>query len=103
MLHFLQALPSEAGLGIVVLLSGLLAVLWARLRPPTLVWILALGTPFILARSLYWLPVWLGSHDADQYGAWELLDVVPWYIAGAITSSVVGLLIMRVGKSRTSG
>ena len=92
MLHFLQSLPSEAGLGIVVLLSALPAVLWAQLRPPMLAWILALVTPSIIARSLYWLPVWLGSHDADQYGGWELLDVVPWYIAGGLPLQLLSCL-----------
>ena len=102
MLHFLQSLSVESGAGIVVLVSALLAVLWAQLRSRTLVWILALGTPFIIARSLYWMAVWLGSDDVDQYGAWQWVAIVPWYCAGALASSAVVLLLRRVRKSQTS-
>src|SRR5258708_1356795 len=102
MLHFLQSLSIGAGAGIVALVSALLAVLWARFAPRILVWFLPRGTPFIIARSLYWLPVWMGSDDVDQYGAWQWIAIVPWYCAGSVASSVVVLLFQRVRKSRTS-
>jgi predicted membrane protein len=53
--------------------------------------------PFILASCLYWSPVWFGSNPSE-FSAWALVFVVPWFLAGAVPSAVI---VMILEKRRT--
>ena len=77
----------SGALGVVVA-SAILAFVWTRLRLTTLRWLLALSVPLVISYSLYWSPVWLGA-DSSEYSAWAPLFIVPWYVAGAVMSSLV--------------
>jgi len=82
----------------VAVLSALLTwVLFKRARGRE-VWLLPLAAPLVVSYSLYWLPVWMGSNDVDQYGAWALLFIIPWYLAGAGTSAYVVVLLRSLQK-----
>jgi hypothetical protein len=79
---------------VVAVVSALLAAVWTRLASGALTWILGLGAPLVIASSLYWLPVWLGA-SSSQYSTWAPLFIVPWYLAGATTSSLVIFFVIR--------
>ena len=57
-------------------------------------WILVVVVPFGLSYCLYWSPVWLGS-DPSEYGAWQVLCVGAWFLAGAVPS---GIIAATIGK-----
>ena len=77
-----------SGAGWVAGLSALLALVWFKLRPAVLGWLLAMLAPLCLAFALYWSPVWLGA-SAVELGDWAALFIVPWFGAGAIASLLV--------------
>jgi hypothetical protein len=93
MRHFVESLSIGSGAGIVAVLSALLTwALFKRARGRE-VWLLTFATPLVISFSLYWLPVWMGAGDVAQFGAWAVLFILPWYIAGAGTSVFVVLLL----------
>jgi hypothetical protein len=67
-------------MGVVWLLSFVL--------PLALRWVSVVIVPLTFAYSIYWLPVWLGA-DPSEYGAWAVLVVGTWFLAGSIPSAVV--------------
>ena len=77
----------------VVAVWFLCSVLPRALHP---LWVVVV--PFLLACSLYWLPVWLGA-DSSEYSAWVLLGVGAWFFAGFFPSAVL-VLILRKRSSR---
>jgi hypothetical protein len=54
----------------------------------------AVVVPFVLAYCLYWSPVWLGS-DSFEYGAWSVLFVGAWFLAGFFPSAMMVLALQR--------
>lgn len=94
MLDFVNSLSFESGALIVAGLSMLPAIGWGFLRKTRLKWTLALTVPYLFAHSLYWLPVWLGEHPSE-FSAWSVIFIVPWYLAGAISSALVAYLTGR--------
>jgi hypothetical protein len=62
------------------------------------VWIL--GVPFAIAYIFYWLPVWLGSDDVSQYGAWAFLGVGMLFRAGFFPSAFLALLLRKHRQRR---
>src|SRR5262249_49605360 len=57
------------------------------------VWILAV--PFAIAYMFYWLPVWLGSDDVSQYGAWAFLGIGMLFLAGFFPSAFLAVFLRR--------
>ena len=63
---------------------------------PRLRWLWAVIVPFALAYCLYWSPVWLDADKSEfnhallrsEYHTWQFI-IVPWFLAGAITSAAV--------------
>jgi len=84
---------------IVAIASGLFAWAWARIRRTGVAWLLVLGTPFVLAYSLYWSPVWFGA-DPLEFRAWAGVFIAPWYLAGAISSVAAYLVARRQHRNR---
>lgn len=93
-------------LGSGALLIGVLSmgVVWLlrSLLPKTLHWLSVVIVPFILAYCFYWSPVWLGS-DPSEYGAWSVLIVGTWFLAGFLPSAMVVLLIQKRRARMTRG
>jgi hypothetical protein len=58
-------------------------------------WLWVVVVPFLLAYSLYWSPVWVGSHDVAQYDAWQFLVVGAWFLSGAIPSTVLVTVLQK--------
>ena len=100
MLDLVQSLTLQSGAVVVALVSALLAFVWVRL-PPTLMWLLGLVAPLVIAYSLYWLPVWQGA-SSSEYSTWAPLFIAPWYAAGAVLSSLVIYLDIRRRRRRTA-
>jgi len=89
----LESLSFGSLAGIVALISVLLSIVWANLPSRIVGWVVAVIAPFIVAYSLYWLPVWLGADDLE-FGAWAGVFIVPWYLIGLIASSL-GVFLFR--------
>jgi hypothetical protein len=76
MLHLLQSLSFGQGGGIVVVLSTLLTWILGRLACngkawlSPLIWLIPVSVPLLVSYILYWSPVWMGSDDSAEYGAW---------------------------------
>ena len=87
----------SAAILIAVLSVGVVWILCALL-PVALRWLWVVIVPSIFAYSLYRLPVWLGE-DASEYSAWAVLLVGAWFIAGAVPSAGL-VLILRERRPR---
>jgi len=85
---------------LVGLFCALIALFTSRLKATISRWFATLVIPFLIAYSLYWYPVWLGS-DSSEYSAWALLVVTPWFMSGAATSIVVTLIVRRYVAGKT--
>ena len=94
----LESLSLTTGALLVAVVSVAAVWLLSTRLPKALRWLWAVLVPFILAYCLYWSPVWLGSDDVSQYGAWAGLVVGTWFFAGAIPS-VATVLILRKRRS----
>jgi hypothetical protein len=88
------------GGAIVAVLSGITGAGCSRVRSTGLAWILALTTPAVIAYSVYWAPVWMGS-PPSEFAAWAPLFIAPWYLVGAFVSAV-GVYAARARASRPS-
>ena len=102
MLQFLLSLSLFTGALVVALASGLLGAVWGQVRLPVVRRGLAFLVPFVLAYSLYWLPVWLGQNPSE-YGGWWLICIPPWYVAGVVASAAATYAsgLIRAGRAHT--
>ena len=93
--EFIEGLGFSGGAMIVAVISGLVAVAIVRavISRPTR-WILGLTVPLPVAFVFYWMPVWAGN-DSSEYSAWAPLFLVPWFLAGAVTSSLALVVVAR--------
>ena len=91
----------SSALLIAVLSMGVVWLLRSRLSK-NLHSLSALIVPFILAYCLYWSPVWLGSDDVSQYGAWSGLGVGVPFLAGFFPSAAMVLIIQKRRTRMTS-
>jgi len=85
---FLESLSLTSGALLVAVVSAAAVWILSTLLPKVLRWIWAVVVPFVLAYCLYWSPVWLGSDDVSQYGAWAFVVVPTWFVAGVIASAL---------------
>ena len=99
MRDLIESLSLSSGAVLIALVS--LGVVWSlssafpkALRP---LWVLIV--PLVLAYSLYWSPVWLGA-DPFEYNVWRWLFIGTWFLAGAIPSAVLVLVLRRKKSSR---
>jgi amino acid permease len=91
---FVESLSLGSGAVLIALLSVGLVWLLCFVLPAALRGISFVVVPFILACSLYWLPVWLGN-DASEYDPFAGLFILTWFLAGAIPSAVVFLILKK--------
>jgi hypothetical protein len=80
-----------------VSISIAFAFLWARIPKKMLRYAVSIIFPLVLAHLIYWAPAWFGPGDRDQFAAWALIFIVPWFLTGAATSFVAVFLIRRYG------
>ena len=88
-----------------VMISGLLALGWSRIRAPLPRWVLLVAGPFALAYLVYWSLVWLSTRSEsvrpeyvhvyrplDRYRGWDLVFVGTSGLPALVCSILVGLL-----------
>jgi len=90
---FVDSLSIGSGAILVALLSAGVVWLLCSAVPSASRSLWVYTVPLVIAYSLYWLPVWLGN-DPSEYGAWALVVVTPWFIAGAMSSAAT-ILVFR--------
>ena len=64
--------------------------------------ILVLIAPFMMAYSLYWVPVWLSEakDKSGEFSAWSAAFIFPWSFV-CIVAMLLGLLFFaRIAKSK---
>jgi hypothetical protein len=98
MLDWIDSLSLARGALVIALVSGVVALAFARLRSTALAWTCALLVPVVLAPVLYWTPVWSGE-NAYEYRTWIAVFLVPWWLAGLAAASVV-LAVARRRRRR---
>jgi hypothetical protein len=98
----MKTLVESLSIGSAAILIAVLSVgvvwLLCTFLPVALRWLCVVIVPSIFAYSLYRLPVWLGD-DASEYSAWAVLLVGAWFIAGAVPSAGL-VLILRERRAR---
>ena len=92
---FVESISLGSGAALIAVLSVGVVWLLCSVLPVALRWLWVVIVPFLLAYSLYWAPVWLGSDDVAQYGAWQVLGVGAWFLSGAIPSTVLATVLQK--------
>jgi len=92
---FVQSISLGSGAVLIAVLSVSVVWLLCSVLPVAFHWLWVVIVPLLLAYSLYWLPVWLGSDDVAQYDAWQVLGVGAWFLAGAIPSTVLVAVLQK--------
>ena len=95
MKDLIQSLSLGSGAAVVAACSAVLAWPLRYVRPLLFRWLGAVALPFVLAVGLYWSPVWLFRADPSEYFSWAGLFIIPWFLAGAVSSVVVVLVFGR--------
>src|ERR1035441_9253329 len=95
---FVESLSLSRGAIVVAILSTGVVGLLCSVYRVTLNKLRVVIVPLTFACCLYWSPVWLGA-DSSEYRAWEFVVVPPWFLAGAIPSAAIAL-ILRKRRSR---
>ncbi len=95
---FIESLSLTSGAVVIAILSVIVVWILCSLLPVASPWrwIWAVVVPFGLAYCLYWSPVWLGA-DASEYSAWAFAFLVPWFLAGAIPSAIIIVILQKRG------
>jgi len=96
MRSFIESLSLTSGAIVIAVLSTALVWLLCALCPVRLRKLWVVIVPFVLAYCLYWFPVWLGADDSE-YGAWAIAGVGGWFLAGAVPSAVLVIMLGRRG------
>jgi hypothetical protein len=95
MKDFLDSFSLSSGALLIAFLSVGIVWLLSTLLPKALSWLWVIVVPFVLAYCIYWSPVWLGSDDVAQYHAWAVLFIGPWFLAGAVPSTLAVLILRK--------
>ena len=96
---FLESLSLGSGAVLMAACSAVLVWPFCYVRPAVFRWLGVVVVPLVLASCLYWLPVWLGTNPSE-YSSWAFLIVGAWFLAGAVPSAVVVLVIGKQGAKR---
>lgn len=96
---FIESLSLGSG---AILVAGLsLGIVWLLcwVFPFALRVLWVLIVPFILACSIYWLPVWFGA-DASEYSVWAAGVIGAWFFAAFFPSAVLVLILQKLRAKR---
>jgi len=91
---FVESLSLGSGALLIGLFSAGIVWLLCTVLPRVLHSLCVLIVPLILAYSLYWLPVWLGA-DPSEFSVWAVLVIGIWFLAGAIPSAAIALIVRK--------
>ena len=94
---FVESLSLGSGAILIAVLSAGIVWLLCTVCPAILRTLGVVIVPCTLAYSVYWSPVWLGA-DPSEYHAWALVVVLPWFLAGAISSAAVVWILHKRGS-----
>jgi|GEM_PF-1690137 len=89
---FIESLSLGSGAALIAVCSAVLVWLLCYVRPAVFRWLGIVVVPLVLASCLYWLPVWLGA-NSSEYSSWSFLFIGAWFLAGAVPSAVVVLIL----------
>ena len=95
MRKLLESLSLTSGALLVAGVSAAAVWMLSTLLPKVLRWLWVVFVPFSLAYCLYRSPVWLGSDDVSQYGAWAFVVIPIWFVAGVIASALTVLVLPK--------
>jgi len=95
MKDLIQSLSLGSGAAVVAVCSALLAWPLRYVRAAFFRWLSAVALPFVLAYGLYWSPVWFFRADPSEYFSWAGLFIIPWFLAGVVSSVAVVLVFGR--------
>jgi hypothetical protein len=84
---------------VVAILSAGVVWLLCSVGPATLRGLWVVIVPFAVAYCLYWSPVWFSGEPSWEYHNWMFVFLIPWFLAGAIPSAAV-VLILEKRRSR---
>ena len=91
----IESLSLGSGAVLVAILSAGVVWLLCYVFPMFLRILWVVIVPLTFAYCLYWSPVWLGA-DSSEYSVWEFIFVVPWFLAGAVPSVAVALIVRKL-------
>jgi hypothetical protein len=94
MKEIIESLSLESGAVFVAIVSAIVTVGMNRIFNLKFKWAIILSIPFFVANALYWSPVLLGS-NSSEYAAWAPLFIIPWYVVGMLSSSLLGYIINK--------
>ena len=89
-----DSLSLGSGALAIAFVSAIVVLPLAAVRPKLrALWVWSV--PLVAAFCLYWSPVWLGA-DASEYSAWAFIVVVPWFLAGVLSSALVVWILLKL-------
>ena len=91
---YVESLSLGSGAILVAILSAGVVWLLCFVCPVALRKLWVVIVPFTFAYCLYWSPVWLGA-SLSEYTTWEFVVIPPWFLAGAIPSAAIVLLLRK--------
>jgi hypothetical protein len=95
MLSFLRSLDLTGAAALIAAVSATATFLAARFAS-AFVWNVAFGAPFVTAYAILWGPAWLRPSELED---WQMLFLLPLYLAGAIGSLVAVQIYGVLGKT----
>ncbi len=92
---FIQSLSLTSGAILLAFVSAAVVWLLCFVFPVSLRKLWVVIVPLALAYCLYWSPVWFFGEPSWEYHIWTFVFLVPWFLAGAIPSAVVVLILEK--------
>ena len=79
----------------------IVCLLWhvcpTRIRRAWILFPLSIIVPFTVAYCTYFYPVWF-EHGSSEYYTWAPLVIVPWFVAGVISSAAMSVAIYLISR-----
>lgn len=80
--------------------AAIVCLLWhvcpTRIRKAWILFPLSVVVPFTVAYCTYFYPVWFEHGSSSEYHVWAVLFIVPWFVAGAISSAAMSVAIYLI-------
>ena len=101
MLELIKSLSWNSGALIVAFTSAISTLFIARLESRFLRWLLVFGINYLVAHSLYWLPVWLGTGSSEsEYSTWAFVVIFPWFLISSLVSLFIVIAVRQQIRSK---
>jgi hypothetical protein len=92
---FIQSLSFSSGAILLAFVSTVVVWFLCFVCPVSLRKLWVVLVPLVLAGCLYWSPVWFLGEPSWEYHNWMFAFLIPWFLAGAIPSAVVVLVLEK--------